>query len=514
MSSKTGHNDAPAQSWSLAARLTAYYASSAFLIVSLVTGYLYWAMVRNVDLEDDRLLADRVTELQHSILQSQPRDMGAIQREVDEAWQARQNTQLYIRLLAVDGTLVTQSPGMDDILPVGAFPLPADEPGAGLAVLSMQGRSMRVVAVKAVAGSGSSRTSVMNDPSIATIQVAMDRGPEDELIADYRSRMAYVLAAAFIGCVAAGHTIARRGMRPIHAITRTARETGPANLGQRIEAAGLPAELHELAGTFNAMLNRLEGAFDRLSQFSADIAHELRTPVNNLRGELDVTLQKQRSLAEYQELIGSGLEECNRLARIIDSLLFLARSEDAQTQIDLEQCDLAAELRHIREFYEATAQEAGVELIAEPAGPLEARLNRALFQRAVGNLITNAIAHTPRGGKVSLRAIADSENVAVDVADTGAGIPAAHVPHVFNRFYRADDSRDAPHGGVGLGLAIVKSIVELHGGTVNVASEVGRGTQVRLKIPQRGLRPQSSSVSRPHRPRVGGETDSALDQFA
>ena len=255
--------------------------------------------------------------------------------------------------------------------------------------------------------------------------------------------------AAFIICVAAGHHIARRGMQPIHDVTRTARETGPGNLAQRITTAGRPAELHELAGTFNAMLNRLEGAFDRLSQFSADIAHELRTPVNNLRGELDVALQKPRSPAEYQELIGSALEECGRLARIIDSLLFLARSENPQTQVELEQFDVAAELRHIREFYEATAQEAGVELLAEPTGPLETRLNRALFQRAVGNLITNAIAHTPRGGKVMLRAKGDSESLAIEVADTGAGIPSEHLPRVFDRFYRADHSRRSAGGGVG-----------------------------------------------------------------
>jgi two-component system heavy metal sensor histidine kinase CusS len=486
MSSKNDRNGTSRRSWSLAARLTAYYAGSAFLIVSLATGYLYWAMVRNVNLEDDRVLADRVQLLQ-TILQSQPLDREAIQQEVDEAWQARQHTQIYIRMLAADGTPITQSPSMEEVLPPQAFPLPVDEPGTGLNVLSTQGRTMRVVAVKARAAERWSDPPVAPSGAAATIQVALDRSPEDEIIQEYREQLAYVLLVAFIICVAAGHHIARRGMQPIHDVTRTARETGPGNLAHRITTAGLPAELHELAGTFNAMLNRLEDAFNRLSRFSADIAHELRTPVNNLRGELDVALQKPRSAAEYQEIIGSALEECGRLARIIDSLLFLARSENPQTQVELEQFDVAAELRHIREFYEATAEDAGIELIAAPADPLETSLNRALFQRALGNLITNAIAHTPRGGKVTLRANGDSKNVAVEVADTGAGIPSEHLPHVFDRFYRADHSRAAPRGGVGLGLAIVKSIVELHGGSVSLASEVGRGTRVRLEIPRNGM---------------------------
>ena len=484
MSSKSDRKDAPSRLWSLAGRLTAYYAGSAFLIVSLATGYLYWAMVRNVDLEDDRLLADRVRLLQ-AIVQTRPLDMAAIQQEVDEAWQARQNTQFFIRLLDADGTPITESPGMRELLPPQAFPAPAQEPGTGLGVKSTQGRSLRVLSVKAEVVQSEIDPPDRTRPSVETIQVAMDRSQEDEIIADYRRRLSYVLIVALIVCIVVGYKIAQHGIRPIHEITRTASDTGPGNLALRITSAGLPAELHELAGTFNSMLNRLEEAFDRLSRFSADIAHELRTPVNNLRGELDVALQKQRSSGEYEEIIGSGLEECGRLAHIIDSLLFLARSENPQTQVDREQFDVAQELRKIREFYEATAQEAGVQLVAEATGPLETKLNRSLFQRAVGNLITNAIAHTPPGGRVVLQAKGDASTISVEVADTGSGIPAEHLPHIFDRFYRADHTR-AAGGGLGLGLALVKSIVELHGGTVALASEIGQGTQVWLNIPRNG----------------------------
>jgi len=236
------------------------------------------------------------------------------------------------------------------------------------------------------------------------------------------------------------------------------------------------------------MLGRLETAFARLSQFSADIAHELRTPLNNMRGELDVALQKPRSAPEYEEIIGSCLEECGRLGRIIDSLLFLARSEDPATQIERERFDLAHELANIREFFEATAQEAGVTLNTELSGPLDIEWNRSLFQRAIGNLVTNAIGHTPRGGTITLHACADASAVAVEVADTGCGISSEHLPYLFDRFYRTDHFRKAANGGFGLGLAIVKGIVELHGGSVSVASQLNRGTQVRLHIPRSGRR--------------------------
>src|SRR5262249_4938413 len=245
---------------------------------------------------------------------------------------------------------------------------------------------------------------------------------------------------------------------------------------------------HQFASAFNAMLDRLEKAFDRLSRFSADIAHELRTPLNNLRGELDVALQKPRSPEEYVEAIGSGLEECGRLGRIIDSLLFVARAEDPQGQIDREMFDVGEEIGNIREFFEPVAHESGVQIVSDVSAPIAANLNRPLFQRAIGNLVSNALAHTPAGGAVTLRARSEDGTIALEVADTGQGLPPDDLPHVFDRFYRADRSRTPTSGGIGLGLAIVKSIAELHRGAVEMESEPGKGTRVRLLFPQDGRR--------------------------
>jgi two-component system heavy metal sensor histidine kinase CusS len=327
------------------------------------------------------------------------------------------------------------------------------------------------------------------DSSPAVIQVAMDRGREMELRASYRQNLFLVLGTALVVCAVAGYRIARRGIRPIHQITDTADRIRPTNLGERIRPAGLPAELLRLAATFNRMLDRLEQSFARLSRFSADIAHELRTPVAGLRGEMEVALSQPRSPAEYREVIGSGLEECGRLAQLIDRLLFLARAEDPRTQITREPCDVGRELAAVREFYEPAAAEAGVRLAVAVDRLVHAELDRPLFQRAVGNLVANAVAHTPPGGAVTLSADADAAAARVAVADTGRGIPAADVPHVFDRFFRADPSRASANGSVGLGLAIVRGIVDLHGGTVELTSEVGRGTRVTLTFPRAGSPP-------------------------
>ena len=246
---------------------------------------------------------------------------------------------------------------------------------------------------------------------------------------------------------------------------------------------GLPSELASLAATMNDMLARLEEAFARLSRFSADIAHELRTPLNTLRGETEVALGKARTPEEYREVLGSCLEEYGRLSKLIDSLLFLARAENPGTQVHREDFDVARELGTVREFYEAAAGEKGIALdVRAPAG-IVAGLDRTLFQRAAGNLIENALAHTARGGTVTLAASRENGSIRVEIADTGCGISPEHLPFVFDRLYRADRSRTAATGGAGLGLAIVKSIAELHGGTASISSEPGKGTRVTLLLP-------------------------------
>jgi two-component system heavy metal sensor histidine kinase CusS len=446
--------------WSLAGRLTAWYAGSAFALVLAATGFLYWALAAHLDRQDDQFLVEKVHSLE-AILRDRPRDTATLRREAQE-------DRISARILDARAAVIVETFGMAESLPHDAFPGPA--PGGEYAAADVLGREGR-----------SFRTLTARDQAGRVIQVALDRSWDDELLAGYRRSLWLVLVVALVACALGGYRIAHRGIRPVREIAETARRIRATTLGERIAAAGLPAELAALADTFNAMLDRLEESFARLGRFDADIAHELRTPVHALRGEVEVALGRARSPEEYREILGSCLEECVRLSGLIERLLFLARAEDPKTQIQRERVDVGRELAAVQEFYEPAAAEAGVRLSLDVPQPLAADLDRPLWQRAVSNLVENALAFTPSGGSVTLSATPEGGGVRVTVADTGCGIPAADLPRLFDRFYHVDPARSSR--GLGLGLSIVQTVAGLHGGTVEIASAVGQGTRVTLHFP-------------------------------
>jgi len=461
--------------WSLATRLSIWYAGSAFALVLAVTAYLYWALATHLDQENDRYLADKVRVL-GMLLRARPDDVAALRQEVELELGAHQHILLYVRILDENGGVIVETPEMARLAPAELFPPPGgEEPGQGTEMRSPGGAKFRVLASLVEPG---------RPAATRVVQVALDRSYEDQLLADYRRNAWLVLGIALVVCALGSYQLARRGIRPVQEITTAARQVRSTTLHQRIALAGLPAELAALADTFNDMLDRLEESFTRLSRFSADIAHELRTPVNILRGEAEVALGQPRSPEEYRAVLDSSLEECARLANMIDRLLFLARAENPQTQITREAVPVGRELAAIRDFYEPAAHEAGVTLAVATPDNLVAELDRPLFQRAVGNLVANAMAYTPSGGQVSLTASRKNGTIRVEVSDTGCGISPAHLPHIFDRFYRVDRARSTTTGGMGLGLAIVKSIAVLHGGSVDIRSEVGRGTCVAVVFPE------------------------------
>jgi two-component system heavy metal sensor histidine kinase CusS len=461
----------PGRRGSLAARLTLWSSLSTFALVLGATGYLYWALARNLDREDDGALTDQIHILR-VLLREHPEDSAGIRQEVELESGARQQAKQYIRILDAQRRIVAETPGMAGRLPTDFF----EEPGEGRTGLSRRSgkESYRVMSAWAPLG---------DREKARILQVALDRREEEKLLAQFRRRLVPLLAVILILCAFVGFQIARNGLKPIERISETAGRIRSSTLHERIPAGDFPSELGALAATFNDMLDRLQESFDRLSRFSADIAHELRTPLNNLRGEVEVALGKARSPAEYQETLTSFLEEAGRLSRLIESLLFLARAEHPETQIRREPLDLGALLEGVREFYEPAASEGAVKLGVSVSGPVPAELDRTLLQRAAGNLVENSLAHTAAGGAITLSASRDNGKVTLEVADTGCGIAAEHLPRVFDRLYRVDRSRTAATGGAGLGLAIVKSIAELHGGTARIDSEPGKGTKVTLTFP-------------------------------
>jgi len=472
---------------SLALRLTAWYAGSAFLLILLATGFLYHVLVANLDREDDQFLTDKVQFLS-TLLSAHSDDPRALRQEVEWKPGSGQYGQFSIRLLDEKGETLLETPGMSDELGPEVFAKAPAAPGRMAEAKEIDlptGKSFRIVTAQADVGqSGGPRR---------VLQVALDRSYEEGIVDRFRWSMLLVLTLALLACAMAGFHIARRGLRPIKEITMAVRRIRSTTLDERIDPSRFPAELSVLGATFNEMLDRLEESFQRLAQFSADIAHELRTPINNLRGEAEVALAQERTLPEYREVLTSCLEEGSRLSQLVDSLLFLARAEGSATPLAKQEVDVGQELTAVCEYYEPAAAEAGIHITVSSAPHIMAELDRTLFQRAVGNLLANSLAHTPSGGAISLAVARGNGQVRVDVTDTGAGIPAEHLPRVLDRFYRVDQARTGGSGRVGLGLAIVKSITNLHQGSLTVSSEVGKGTCVTLYFPSQPL-PQPQSV--------------------
>jgi two-component system, OmpR family, heavy metal sensor histidine kinase CusS len=473
--------------WSLADRLTAWYAVTSLLLISCTAALLYWALIVNLRRDDDLFLADKVHVLR-TILRERPNDVSALKEEVELESAARRYEQFYVRLIDENGREKSSTPNMDALITPQLFSvaIPADaEPGPGREIQSPKGGRFWALAARATIDH-SNRTWI--------IQIGVDETHDEILLAAYRKWLWMMLGAAVIICPLIGHRIATRGIRPVREITTMAERTGSQNLKTRIEPAGYPVELAALAQTFNAMLDRLEEAFERLSRFSADIAHELRTPVNNMRGEAEVILSRSRPPGEYREALASCLEESSRLSELIESLLFLARAESPGTHLTRETVRIDKELAAVRDYYEAVAAEGGITLAVEAVPEIPADLDRVLLQRAIGNLVENAITHTPSGGCIRLSARTDDGRVLIGVSDTGIGIPPQALTRVFDRFYRADTARSSQGGHMGLGLAIVRAVVELHGGTVNITSVVGQGTHVSLNLPLRGSHKAANSA--------------------
>lgn len=455
---------------SIAWRLSVWYAGSAFLLLAVGTGFLYFALARSFDRENTEYVTEKTRTLE-TLLREHPGQQATVQWEVQGESVAHPSIRVFSRVLDAHKKVVVETAGMSSDLPPAVFPEPVDLIAEDVETRDLRaaaGRVYRLAATKSAA---------------YTLQVAVDLTFEKDLLAGYRRQLWLVLGLGLIASILIGRRIAIRGLRPLKEISETVQQIRSTNLHEHVPLDRMPSEVQELASTFNNMLDRLGDSFERLSQFSSDIAHELRTPLNNLRGEIDLALSKKRSPEEYVDLLGSLSEECDQLSRLIDSLLFLARAEQPAMQINRELSDIARELRLLCDFYEPAAAEAGVRLMVSAPEQLQSQLDRTLFKRAVGNLVQNALAHTPSGGEVQIAASNGTGELTVSVSDTGTGIPESDLPRVFDRFYRADPARTKNKGGCGLGLPIVQSIARLHGGTVEIASRVGHGTNVTLVLP-------------------------------
>ena len=291
-----------------------------------------------------------------------------------------------------------------------------------------------------------------------------------------------LLAMAGIG----GYLVAKRSLAPLGAMSDQARRITGSNLETRLEIGRAAEELEVLAASFNELLSRLDQTFDSMRRFVADASHELRTPIAVIRGEADVALSQDRPAAAYRETLAVILDESRRLSRLVDDLLNLARADAGKVQLQLRDFYLGDLLQDCCRSAQALAASRGVAVECKSPEDAQFRGDEELLHRLVMNLLDNAIRHTPSGGRVTLSLDAGDSEMRLRVSDSGSGIAAEALPHLFDRFYRGDRARSRQDGGFGLGLAIVKWIAEWHGGTCAVESAVGAGSTFTVVLPKSG----------------------------
>ncbi len=452
---------------SIASQLILLFTLATALLLACGLGVFYSLVVRHAFAEDNAVLADKISALSADLHESGPN----IFAQELKGRHAGEQAAYWIRMLDAEGRIYAETPGMDHLLPPEIFPPPQKSESA-VRDLKDYRRGSKLFSLVSLSEESRGQT--------CTLQVAQDRSSDERIERNFAVLFIIVLSGSVLASAFIAIIVTKRGLRPVGEMTRSFRRIGPTHLKERVTPADWPRELQPLALAFDDMLKRLDDSFTRLSQFSADLAHELRTPIANMLGEAQVALTRERTAAEYRETLESTIAECERLSRIVDNLLFVARVDAAREPVARKRFDARASVEKIAAFYQTIADDRHVTISCSGKGQIYA--DPDLFERAVGNLLDNALRFTPENGSIQIALSEHNADFEVAVSDSGCGIAPEHLPRVFDRFYRADSSRGSD--GAGLGLALVKSIVDLHGGSATIESEVGRGTTVTLRFPK------------------------------
>ena len=439
---------------SIAWRLALAIALTCALVLSAVGVFLYRSLASELTFRDDMALLGRLEQVRALL-----HDSGSL-----EALQER--PRLYQNMLGnLDSVLLVKRGDGSPVITINPrqLALPTLEPVA-------QARLPKRADVQTL-GNIALLTGTAQGPAGERLSVTVGKLLEEreQMLASYRMRLYMAAGLGTLLAFGFGLLLLRRGLNPLRELAQAMRGINPRSLDQRMPVDHVPTELKEPVQALNAMLARLEDNFARLSQFSADLAHEIRTPLHNLLGSNSLALSQPRSPVEYQEVLASNIEEYERLNRMAESLMFLARAEHGQRPLQLQTLDLQRVGDELCDYFEALADDRELRLDNQLSGTLN--VDQHLLQRALGNLLANAVRHAEPGTRLSLRRRDDAEYCWVGVHNVGSPIEAQHVDKLFDRFYRVDPSRAQPGDSGGLGLAIVKSIMQLHGGEVRVQSD-------------------------------------------
>lgn len=436
-------------------RLQTGIALAAFVLACALAIFMDSALRRSFEREDALVMEAQATALVQAF------EGGLLSSSSGE----RQPEKADWRIMDRTGATVMESRGMASIPPM-AWPAPGLPP-------------------RECAGPGGGTFSVATrrwhrSQESGLVVLAMDRTHEEALVRGFRRMLALGVIGLSLSAALVGRLIARWGLKPLHRIAQEAGQIRAKTLDRRLAPEAFPKELQELVATLNAALERLDSAFQRLERFGAELAHELRTPLQNLRSTMEnLTLRGEASEAHLHTL-GGLLEECDRMAATIEQILFLAHSEGVESPPDLREVNAQEAMGEAQAFFEPAAEEQGVTIKVECEQGLKLQAEPLLLLRALHNLVANALRHTPAGGTITLGGTRTPGADVLWVQDTGEGIPEAWQGKVTQAFIRGPGTENRE--GLGLGLAIVKRIAEMHRAELGLESQEGIGTRVELRF--------------------------------
>ncbi|WP_298263494.1 heavy metal sensor histidine kinase [Acidocella sp.] len=463
----------PLRPTSISGRLALLYTLGALLAVGLFALLANWKLETNFTAEHRDFLQAKAAELQDDLNDGD----GSARALIAEILQETAGTKLrqYEARVLVAGRNVGETPGMSQALPATLFPATARADNWSFTPYQTGSSSWLLTSLPLRGTMG---------PKDVVLQIGLDITRDNALLTDFHRALAVFFLLMVPLLLGAGRLAAAHALAPLARIAKVAQSITSAQLSRRIPLdPPWPRELTGLVHIFNQMLDNLDSNFGRLSRFSADIAHELRTPLSNLNGSLEVCLTRPRSGEAYRDTIASALEDCQRLTGLIENLLFLARVENPSHALRYERFEASELCAWVVAQYSAQAVAKDLHFRTEGAAALYA--DTLLFRQAVGNVLANAVRHAPPGSQITLHISGSpASGVEIGIADQGPGIAPEHLPRLFDRFYQTDPVRGHKAAqGSGLGLSIVRSILELHGGQVTIESELGKGTLVRLRFP-------------------------------
>ena len=457
-------------------RLTFYYAVCVLLLSGITCAFLYHRLARRLSKQVSDTLLATSCEIAGMFDPAKPNHM----RLADELELEARTTRLYKlsgRILSARGEVLAQTQYFfDSSHPTDTATFRQALGGREVVEsVRVQGRRhLYRVCTAPVRANG--RTAY-----VLQLGIYMDSVNKD--LSHFLQNVLLALPALFVLSVGMGGFLARRSLAPVGQMSATARHMTASRLNERVPQPGTGDELDELAKTLNLMLERLENAFEHMARFSADVSHELRTPVATLRTGAEVMLSGTHSPHEYQDFCERSLAQCDRLSRIINDLLLLHRLDADANALPTKAVTLNGIIGEVYPMFEEAATYKGVAMDYQAAPDVVVQGNPEMLRRLFSNLLDNAVKYTGEAGSVDVVLSRQAQGAIVTVRDTGIGIGAEDLPHVFETFWRADPSRSRETGSAGLGLSICRSIAEVHGGSISAHSELGRGTCLTVTIP-------------------------------